>query len=382
MGALPVHVVLCTDGIFPHAIGGMQRHSRLLAEHLAGRDDIRLTVMHPHQERIFPAGSGISEHQVGAIRPDRTYLLELWRYSARVEKALVELRPDVVLSQGFCVWKGAARWNDRLVVMPHGLEMFQGISLAERMRSVPFRLAMRDVVRGPRFVVALGGRLTAILRRLTKGSGTSVIEIPNASDSLQRMPPYPESQSPLRLLFVGRFAFNKGLDLLLETARVLVDEGLGDAVRFELAGDGPMMETIRSAGVPANVHLLGRVDDDQLRSAYARAHALVLPTRFEGMPTVVIEAMARARPVIVSDVGASSDLITAQSGMLIPPGDATALTAAIKGLLDMPLRERELMGSAGYRLFQERFTWTVVSERFADLAHQVAGASGSVTNAS
>src|SRR5690606_26467654 len=112
---------------------------------------------------------------------------------------------------------------------------------------------------------------------------------------------------PLRLLFVGRFAFNKGIDLLMDVARRLADEGA--PVRFDLAGDGPLLAHYQAAGLPANVSLLGRVNDAELFALYTACDALVLPTRFEGMPTVVLEAMARARPIIVSDVGACAGLV-------------------------------------------------------------------------
>lgn len=121
--------------------------------------------------------------------------------------------------------------------------------------------------------------------------------IPNAVEvALRPSSPYPREPVHLRLLFVGRFAFNKGLDVLLTVARGLVTEGRTEDVHFELAGDGPLLKGLKEEGVPANVKLLGRVDDDTLAKLYGECHALVLPTRFEGMPTVVLEAMAQARP--------------------------------------------------------------------------------------
>lgn len=368
-----LHLALCTDGVFPHAMGGMQRHSRLLAEHLARRADIRLTVLHPHPVPVFDPALGIQEVHVPDIDPQRFYLRELWRYSGRMAAALDELAPDVVLSQGFCVWQGMARYGDRLIVHPHGLEMFQGITARERLMGTPFRWAMRHMVRRSKVVVSLGGKLTGVLEHLVQGSRARVAVLPNAVDVPAIPPAYPVAEGPLRLLYVGRFAFNKGIDVLMDVAQRLVREGRGDALRFELAGDGPLLKHYQEAGLPANVRLLGRVDDDTLFRLYGECHALVLPTRFEGMPTVVLEAMARARPVLVSDVGATAELVDRTNGYLLPKGDAEALNRAVMDLVSASDAARAAMGNASWERCRAHFAWPAVTARSVELFKQVAG---------
>lgn len=354
-------------------MGGMQRHSRLLAEHLARRPDVRLTVLHPHAGvRVFDPALGIEEVPIQGIDPSAFYLRELWRYSGRVAEALDALRPDVVLAQGYSVWKGMERFSGRLVVMPHGLEMYQGLTWKDRLIGLPFRMAMRHVVRRSGVVVSLGGKLTPMLRSLAAGSASRVVVIPNAVELPAAAPPYPGPGGPLTLLFVGRFAFNKGIDVLLSVARRLEREGRGGDLRFALAGDGPERVRMEAEGLPSIVELAGKVDDARLEQLYAECHALVLPTRFEGMPTVVLEAMARARPALVSDVGASAELVDAANGFLLPPGDADALHAAVLRFIDMADAERAAMGLEGRRRVAERFTWPAVADRFVRLAEQMA----------
>lgn len=373
MSRSELRIALCTDGVFPHAMGGMQRHSRLLAEHLARRPDVRLTVLHPHAGiRVFDSALGIEEVTIAGIDPSAFYLRELWRYSGRVAETLDALRPDVVLSQGYSVWKGMERFSNRLVVMPHGLEMYQGLTLKDRLVGLPFRVAMRHVVRRSNVVVSLGGKLTPMLKSLTFGSDARVAVIPNAVELPTSPPAYPESDGPLMLLFVGRFAFNKGIDVLLAVARRLEQEGKGARYRFVLAGDGPERARMEADGLPAMVELAGKVDDARLEQLYAMCHALVLPTRFEGMPTVVLEAMARARPALVSDVGASAELVDAANGFLLPPGDADALHAAIVRFEGLMPAGRAAMGSAGRKRVAERFTWPAVAGSFAREAQVLA----------
>lgn len=366
-----LHVALCTDGVFPHALGGMQRHSRLLAEHLARIPGVRLTVLHPHEVPVFDAAQGIAEVYVPGVDPQRFYLCELWRASGRMAAALDRLRPDVVLAQGFAVWQGLDRWGPRTVVHPHGLEMFQGLTRKERLLGLPFRWALGRVARRSARVVSLGGRLTQILQHLVRGSQTRVVVVPNAVEVPPSAPALPVEE-PLQVLFVGRFAFNKGIDVLMEVAGRLCAEGYGHRVHFLLAGVGPLYAHYRAQGAQENVRLLGRVDDKDLFRLYREVHALVLPTRFEGMPTVVLEAMAQGRPILVSDVGATAELVDVSNGMLLPAGDADGLYAAILRLLALSPQERQAMGNASHARAAKFFTWPLVAQRTLEVLQEVA----------
>lgn len=356
-----IRVVICTDGVFPDAMGGMQRHSRLLAQHLAEHDDVHVTVLHPHGKQVFDGALGIAEVFIRPIDTGKFYLRELWRYSERISNALDRTPHDVVLSQGFCVWKNMHRYRDQLILHPHGLEMFQGISLRERAFGWPFRAVLRYMARRSRFVISLGGRLTPVLQGLTAGSSASVVTVPNAVEMPAMKVPYEPVGKPLRLLFVGRFAFNKGLDVLMRVAKRSEEEGRVNDIRFELAGDGPLLASYKAMGLPKNVTLLGRVDDDRLFQLYTECDALVLPTRFEGMPTVVLEAMARSRPIFVSDVGATAELVDGHNGALLPKGDAEALYRAIIAFDAAPLEQRRAMADASYRRAAQRFDWSAVT---------------------
>ncbi len=365
-----IHICLCTDGVFPHALGGMQRHSRLLAEELAKKPGIRLSVIHPHGERIFDPELGIDEVPVPPIDAQAIYFRELWRYSGSVADRLDALSPDVIISQGFSVWKGIDRFTSRSIVHPHGLEMFQAMGVKEKLVSIPFRLALRSIMRRARHVISLGGRLTPIISKQVKGSAASVEVIPNAVDVPAEITPYAPSNG-LKFLFAGRFAFNKGIDVLMHVADRLQREPAAIPVEFVLAGDGPLLPAFKAKGIPRNVTLLGRVDDPELFRLYAECDALILPTRFEGMPTVVLEAMARARPIFVSDVGATAELVNDANGSLLPKGDADALYAAIVHFASLDPGTRAGMGRRSYELARSKYHWPVVADRFVDLARKI-----------
>jgi len=362
---------LCTDGVYPQAMGGMQRHSRLLAEHLSRHAEVDLTVIHPHVDGIFAQELGIQEVTVPPIDEDRTYIFELKRYSRHVADRLDELMPDVVLSQGFSVWVDLRKWGKKTIVHPHGLEMFQMTTRKEKLLGFPFRRSLRSIIRKSARVVSLGGKLTAILNDQVAGSACSVVTIPNAVDVPAVPPAFPVANTPMHLFFVGRFAFNKGIDLLLEVAQRLVQEGRTNDIHFDLAGDGPLMASIKEKGVPPNVTLHGRVDDPQLDHLYATCHALILPTRFEGMPTVVLEAMARKRPIIVSDVGATAEQVNMHNGYLLPSGDVDALYDAVTSMRERKPEVWEKMGEYSFDRAGQLFSWPAVTEQFIKLFQDV-----------
>ena len=271
------------------------------------------------------------------------------------------------------MWDGIERFSDRLIVHPHGLEMFQMLTRKERLLGWPFRRALRSILRRSRVAVSLGGKLTDILRAQVKGSDCEVVVLPNAVDLPNLQPPTSNVQPPtFTLLFVGRFAFNKGLDVLMTVAERLVREGNGDRVRFQLAGDGPLLKDYQAKGLPPNVQLLGRVDDEELDRLYRNCDAFVLPTRFEGMPTVVLEAMARAKPILVSDVGATAELVDPRNGYLLPPGDADALYDAVLSFTERGSEVHAKMGANSLERVEQRFSWPAVTQEFLALFRRVA----------
>jgi glycosyltransferase involved in cell wall biosynthesis len=151
---------------------------------------------------------------------------------------------------------------------------------------------------------------------------------------------------------VTRVDRHKGLDVLVEALREL-PEAHGVVV-----GEGPelpaLRELARSRGVGERLTMTGF--DPDARGVLEGFDVFVLPSLFESFPLSVLEAMLAARPVVASDVGSVAEaVIDGETGLLVPPGDASALVAALRRLLDDPeLRRR--MGERGRSLARERFT--------------------------
>ncbi len=160
----------------------------------------------------------------------------------------------------------------------------------------------------------------------------------------------PLPDSGLRLVAVGRFSEQKGHLILIEALGRIAAAHAG--VHLTLVGDGPMRPQIEAAiaahGLERNVTLTGWLDEPGVRSALDDSHALVLPSFAEGLPMVVMEAMAAARPVLATWVAGIPELVRdGETGWLVPPGDAESLAEAIGALAQTPPERLAAMGRAG-----------------------------------
>jgi len=171
----------------------------------------------------------------------------------------------------------------------------------------------------------------------------------------------------------GRLEEQKGHDVLLEALAELQRRGL--AFACALAGEGSRRDALEARvselGLGERVHFVGRLDE--VGPLLLAADAVVLPSRWEGLPLVLLEALARARPVVASAVGGVPDLIEdGESGRLVPAGDPAALADALAGFHGRPDAALR-MGREGERRVRESFTWERVVEAFELVYDDVLG---------
>jgi glycosyltransferase involved in cell wall biosynthesis len=373
MRRLPV--AICTDGVFPQFVGGAQRHTRLLVEHLARHEDLDITVLHQHPEKVFAATPGIREITVPTYRSGVQYLFDCYGYSRNMLAALRTLPSEtIVYGQCLAVWSGVKGLRHRFIFNPHGLEPFQSIGWEATLKLTPMRKAHDWLFWNARHIVSLGGRLTDIINR-RKHPAAAVHVLPNAV----ALPPEPADKAfvpPLRLLFIGRHVFQKGITHLLQAIRLLDERGLGDSVHLDLVGSGPLRDQLMREFPLPNVKFHGGVPDERMAELLRRADLFVFPTLFEGMPTAVMEGMAQGTPIAVSDTGATLDLLTPDNGFLLRKQDPAHVAETIERFLAMPIEDKRRMGRAAYETIRDRFTWENVAADHRKLFHSLAGATG------
>ncbi|MBI4615047.1 MAG: glycosyltransferase [Planctomycetes bacterium] len=371
----PVRVLLAIDSL---RAGGAERQFAELVRRL-DPERVRASV-------LLTTGGGPLLDLVPADRLETTVVLQkhgpldLPRLALAVRREIARLRPDVVHAW---LWQtsvlaalalaGTTRANGPRFVVGQRVaydRMFAEDGLAGWVRR-PFT-AYRD--RRADLVLVNARLLERRLAARLPGGSTRVRWIPNGID-VERVRP---RETPMEhdLCAIGRLAPQKGFDVLLEALAILSRPD-ARVPRLAVAGDGPMRESLvrRAAelGLVDRVDFLGFVGDPLDR--ISRARALVLPSRYEGSPNAVLEAMALARPVVASAVDGVLDLVRdGETGFLVPPEDPRALAEAIARLLADPQRAEE-MGRTGRARAERAFSIGGIVEAYARV-YETLAASG------
>lgn len=287
----------------------------------------------------------------------------------------VTCRPAVVhvhtASNGSFVRKSLIVWlasllGTRVVLQVHGggfLDFYQA-------RGSLMRAYIRATLGRADVVIALGEQWAERLRSINPQA--RVIVVPN-SVRPGRQIAQPSAGAPVQVLFLGDVAEHKGVFTLLDAwSHVVGAEGSSRLARLVLAGDGDLdraRRQVRDLGLQ-DVDVLGWVDPGQVAELLAGSQVLVLPSRGEGQPMAVLEAMGRGLCVVASDVGGIPDLIDDTCGVLVPVDDAAALAAALKHVVDDDSARRSL-GSAAHRRVEEQFNadrvWRMLDDLYREL---------------
>jgi glycosyltransferase involved in cell wall biosynthesis len=175
--------------------------------------------------------------------------------------------------------------------------------------------------------------------------------IPNGVPDPGPRPSAPGSDERLNILFAGEVGHRKGVGDLLEA--------MGSPTlrthdwHLTIAGSGEIAahrEKARQLGIAGRVSFLGWVNPDQISRLMRTAHIFALPSYQEGLPMAIIEAMANALAVVTTPVGSIPDMIRdGDTGLLVPPGDPAALSAAFLRLLQSFELRAQLGASARQR---------------------------------
>jgi glycosyltransferase involved in cell wall biosynthesis len=219
-------------------------------------------------------------------------------------------------------------------------------------------LALTEKIKRAAFVVAISSFGKSQLYRWCEHEQWSKIQVIHCGvdDMFLTQAPIPVPDQP-RLVCVGRLCEQKGHLLLLEAAGQLVAEGL--SFMLVLVGDGPLRTEIETMitrlGLQDHVEITGWASNSEVHQHILASRAMVLPSFAEGLPVVVMEALALSRPVISTYVAGIPELVEPEiCGWLVPPGSVEALTNAMRTALQLPVEKLEQMGRVGaFRVAQQ-----------------------------
>jgi len=368
--------ILLINSEYPPIGGGAGNASAHLAQALArGGEEVRvLTVRFGEQPAVEQQGP-VRVERVSALRrrADRSGALEQASFmlagAVAARRLLRRWHPDVALAF-FGIPGGAVALHLRSAAgLPYVVSLRGGDVPGFR----PYDFARYHRLTAP-LIRRVWRRAQAIvansqgLRRLAAAfdAARPIAVIPNGVD-LEKFAVDERLWEPARMLFVGRVVYQKGLDLLLEALSGLKE------IPWELVvvGDGaqrePLQARARDLGLGDRIRFAGWLRGDDLHRAYREANLFVFPSRHEGMPKAVLEAMAARLPVVASRIAGNEELVAAeQTGMLFASEDADGLKQALGALLSDGGR-RAAMGSAGRRRVEEHYTWERVACEYRDL---------------
>jgi glycosyltransferase involved in cell wall biosynthesis len=212
----------------------------------------------------------------------------------------------------------------------------------------PEYMGLGEKIRRSAFVAAITSYTRSQLYRWVEQAQWHKVQIVHCGldRDFHDVPPVPVPAAP-RLVNVGRLCEQKGQLLLVEAAAQLASDG----VDFELvlAGDGEMRCDIEAAiarhGLQRQVRITGWISSAQVRAEILAARALVMSSFAEGLPVVIMEAMALRRPVLTTHITGIPELVLhGENGWLFPPGAVRELVLAMKACLSMAREDLDAMG--------------------------------------
>jgi glycosyltransferase involved in cell wall biosynthesis len=281
---------------------------------------------------------------------------------ARVRRLVREHRPDAVVTQSpyeAALIRHVTR-GTRLIVELHG-----DWRTAARLYGSPLRRFLAPLtdrvgaygVRHADAVRTISAFTTGLVRSLGREPDSEFAAFTDLDAFTGERVPVPAAP---RLLFVGVLERYKNVEVLAEAWRLVAARR--PEAKLHLVGQGTQ-DAVAESLVREGVEWQRRIEAPEVSAAMDGARALLLPSASEGLPRIVIESFMRGRAVIGSRAGGTPDIVEdGVNGLLVPPGDAAALAAAIERLLE----DDELASRLGAAAAESAVRWVATPSEYAD----------------
>jgi glycosyltransferase involved in cell wall biosynthesis len=291
--------------------------------------------------------------------------------------------PDVVLGSSpypfaaLAAQRVAARHSVPFVLEVRDLWPQTLIDLGSYSPLHPFILLLDGI---ERYLYSRAARIVSLLPEadeymVRKGADPNhVVWISNGVDlDMIPMPSPPSDEDPFSVMYAGAHGLSNTLDLVLDAAGLLREEGWGpDRVVFRLVGDGPdkrrLQERADREGLD-NVRFEAPVPKEEIHRVLQEADAFVRPLedsplyRWGASPNKVFDYMACGRPTVYGSPTNSNPIADSGGGVTVPPGDARALAEAVQALAELPLEDRWAMGRKARTHLEEHYSLSRLAAR-------------------
>lgn len=367
-------VLLLTDGIAPFVIGGMQKHSYLLAKYLA-RAGVRVELHHCiYENASLPdtksAFSPVENQNINAFvhhfpkkgRVPGHYIRNSYQYSKMLFDAVkIRLNEfDFIYTKGFTGWK-LLEEKKKGLKMPkvgvkfHGYEMFQ--TPADLKSYLQFKLLQKPTIKLNKLadiVFSYGGKITDLVLALGV-ERNKIVEIPGAIEQEYIRKEITPTGNKIKFVFVGRYERRKGIVELHQALKELVKSHQN--FEFHIIGPIPKVKQLKSEKIIYHGEINQNAD---IFNILDKCDVLVCPSHSEGMPNVILEGMARGLAILATDVGAVNVLVSAENGLLINSINTKSLKNCLLEMIHMSKPSLDLKKRQSLKIVDIQFTWEKV----------------------
>lgn len=366
-----LNILLLTDGIFPFVMGGMQKHSLILSKLLA-KNGHKITLAHCgyFNNNLFEEdySAVFSNDELKYITPVFVPFIVNGKLPGHYVKANKTYSSflfntfnnqlsdfDLIYAQGFTAYSFLQNEDNIPVwINLHGYEMYQKApNFKVKLQHFLLRPIVKTLVTKGDYILSFGGQIDDILRHQLKVNPNKIIQQNNGIEKSWIRTDEIKNQADVTITFIGRFERRKGIEELSDALKTLVK--IRQDFKFNFIGPIPVKHQINHS----SINYLGSIkDENKIKNALDKSDFLINPSYAEGMPTVILEAMARGNAIIATDVGATSKLING-NGWLIKSTPNSIINALVKAI-NYNKKDLIKLKQQSIKLVKANFTWEQV----------------------
>jgi len=356
-----MRIALITDGITPYVLGGMQRHSFNLAKYLA-QNNVEVDLYSFNKSKydiekleFFTAleKANINLIEINFPVLDKFpghYVRESYRYSELIFEDIKSKLDQYkfIYAKGFTAWKLIKEKKKGLKCPPigvnfHGYEMFQpALDFKTQLNCWLLQKPVLFNVLNADFVFSYGSKITEIILKIGVKQ-SKILELPTGIDSSWITTKNIEPNDPIKLLFVGRYERRKGIEELSEA--------------FEFIGPIPEEKKV----VSEKIIYHGSISDaEKIKAILQQADVLICPSYSEGMPNVILEAMASGLAVVATNVGAVDLMVNKKNGWLMPKVNINTLVNTLKEVCAIDKQQLNEKRQQAVQTVKGNFLWEII----------------------
>ncbi|MCA0429115.1 MAG: glycosyltransferase family 4 protein [Bacteroidetes bacterium] len=381
-------IALITDGIWPYVMGGMQKHSFYLCKYFA-QNKVYIDLIHFNQSQLNISKLDVftdeEKKYINSIIVDFPklnklpghYLKASYLHSKLIFEEIKNNLPsyDFIYTKGFTGWylieqkKLGKIKCCKIGVKFHGYEMFQKppnfkIKLQQifLLRKPVKKLSLNADV-----VFSYGGKITTIIKQLGV-TENKIIELPSGVEDESTEFAIHVTKKPIQFLYLGRYERRKGIEEINKAINLL-DKELTSYAHFNFIGNIPDDKKLKLK----HVNYFGEIRDKViLKNLIKQNDVLLCPSYSEGMPNVILEAMANGLTVVATDVGATNVLVNNENGFLLNDSSEQTLIKVIQQIFRTNTLELDIKKQSSLNLIKNNFTWNkLAKDLIVKIQHQI-----------